>query len=340
MTDNRIRNGFKMSLFGAFITLWSAEAMATANLKGSVSLPAEDVLISENKPYTGQFDLRDQWGDNPRLTLTRVVVTFHFRDNDQWQMKERRGRPQKDGRPRRTMTRSIVGTEGPALEQHYIQEVYNLYSNPPEVARLQIGADRYYAATSHRRLEKVHDRGESRSFLGLKQDAESAGKLAAYSLTKRTLVERWDGYSDEFTIHSKNLSLEALRDLAEDGILPFTLDGEGDYHFAGATLDYEGYALPGFKLAGGEEDKQKPEVPMDVSLGLVGLISGGGLILVRRQRKQQEVQDREEARRRYGERRQAGLEQTSPDRDYTRAELEQMALAAAAEVTGQTSDMT
>ncbi|MFC7048590.1 hypothetical protein [Emcibacter nanhaiensis] len=288
-----------MSLVGAFFTLSGVGTALAADLKGSISLAPEEVLISGDKPYSGQFDLREQWGDNPQLTLTRLVVTFHFRDNDQWQMKERRGRPEKDGRPLRTVVKSLVGSEAPALEQRYSREVYNIYSNPIEVARLQIGTDRFFAATSRRRLEERHDHGESRSFLGLKPDPETGNKVAAYSVTRRTLVEQWDGYADQFSIRNKILSLDALLDLAEDGVLPFTLDGDGDYLLVGATLDYEGYAYPGFNIAAEEEE----EVALHVPLGLLGLIGGGGLFLVRRKTEQRKRHRRETARQKYGERR-------------------------------------
>ncbi|WP_321394227.1 hypothetical protein [Emcibacter sp.] len=300
MADYRIRDGFKMSLVGTFFTLWSVDATAAATLKGSASLSSEEILIRGDSPYQGQFDLRGQWGDNPQVTLTRLVISFYFKDNDQWQVKERRGRPEKDGRPLRTVTRSLIGTEEPALEQRYTQDIYTLYSNPIEVARLQIGADRFFAATSRRKHEKRHDRGQSRSFMGLKPDPETGGELASYSLTSRTLVEQWDGFADKFSISSKFLSLEALRDLSEDGILPFTLDGEGDYLLIGATLDYEGYAHPGFEIVEEEE-----EFPVHVPLGLLGLVGGGGVVIGIRQKEQKKKRNREVARQRYGERRQA-----------------------------------
>ena len=319
MADYRILYGFKMSLIGAFVSLSGGGTVLAADLRGSISLAAEEKLISGDKPYSGVFDLREQWGDNPQLTLTRLVVTFHFRDNDDWQMKERRGRPEKDGRPLRTTVKNLVGSEEPALEQHYIREVHNLYSNPIEVARLQIGSDRFFAATSRRRLEERHDHGARRSFLGIKSDPETGLDVATYSVTRRTLVEQWDGYADQFAIRNKILSLDALRDLAEDGVLPFTLDGEGDYLLVGATLEYEGYAYPGFNVAATEDE----EFPLHVPLGLLGLIGGGGLLVARRKTARRRTYRREIARQKYGERR--------------RAELEQMALEAAAEAAGQTS---
>jgi len=245
-------------------------------ISGRLTLRPDALLITAENPYTGHFDLTGKWGDAPRVILTRLSVTFLFQDNDKWHRRERRGLPQKVNASRRFMTEGGNRAPRPAVEETYMQEVVVTYSNPEELARLRIGADMFFAASSRRRHERTLDRGEARSFMGLRDDPVSGERLALYQITQRRLREEWDGYADRFAIRRKMLSLAAMRDLTEDGILPFTLDGRGDYLLMEASLEYEGYALPG---VAGEAEGQNillhQTLPYGLVLGLSGMLGWG-----------------------------------------------------------------
>ncbi|VAV95170.1 hypothetical protein MNBD_ALPHA02-1562 [hydrothermal vent metagenome] len=265
-----------------FLMLLWPEASASATLSGNVRLDHQNILITDQKIYHGQFDLRSELPVGDEYVLSKVIVSFKFQDDQEWASKAGESNLTDSGKIVRRRVFSLKDNGIAGRTDHYFTSKSIIYlSNEEEVAKLTIGRNVYFATTMRRRDVNREVTGRRSMLLGIYPDEGDQGRLRQHHRITESVVEtRRDGYDGLFEMRLKALDLTSAQDLAHEGMLNFELSGTGDYTFVEATLQYEGYT------SGGEFSKQEPVGTLGRFFTWLGLISLpiGGLLWMKRNR--------------------------------------------------------
>jgi len=233
-------------VMSTYVVDGALHAAQAQKISGHYFLKMDPVLVSEEVAYEARFDITEHIQNLKNVTITSARVSFTFDDNDDWVLKEKRRPLAPVGDVRQVNAGGVFNEPRLEVEERFRQVVEINRTSAPEVAIINIGDDILYTGTNRRRYQKEVERGEVRSFMGIRTDSIHAdGPYYVYHLIDRSRIDVLDGFTGPFQVTDKMLGIGALRDLADDGILPFRLKAEqGDYLFTGASVAFTGYHTP------------------------------------------------------------------------------------------------
>ncbi len=277
-----------------FLMLLWPGGVSAATLSGKVRLDHQNIVITDQKIYRGQFDLRSELPVGDEYVLSKVIVSFKFQDDQEWVSKAGESSLTDSGKIVRRRGFSLKDNGIAGRTDHYFTSKSTIYlSNEEEVAKLIIGRNIYFATTMRRRDVSREVTGRRSMLLGVYPDEGDQGRLRQHHRITESVVEtRRDGYDGMFEMRQKALDITSAQDLAHEGVLDFELSGTGDYIFMEATLHYEGYTT------GAEPPEQESVGMLGRFFTWLGLFSlpVGGLLWIKRNRPAQPPRRRRRVR--------------------------------------------